>query len=91
MNKNKQITSKKETLDFIENIRIPDKEIDSRLKKMQKYFENGVIIEEDLCEPELNELRELYMQQIKEKKQSIENYKNKIMKVREQLNKQTNC
>lgn len=91
MNKNKQITSKKETMDFIENIRIPDKEIDSRLKKMQKYFENGVIIEEDLCEPELNELRELYMQQIKEKKQSIENYKNKIMKVREQLNKQTNC
>mgnify|MGYP000418946796 CR=1 FL=1 len=91
MNKNKQITSKKEAMDFIENIRIPDKEIDSRLKKMQKYFENGVIIEEDLCEPELNELRELYMQQIKEKKQSIENYKNKIMKVREQLNKQTNC
>ena len=91
MNKNKQITSKKEAMDFIENIIIPDKEIDSRLKKMQKYFENGVIIEEDLCEPELNELRELYMQQIKEKKQSIENYKNKIMKVREQLNKQTNC
>lgn len=91
MNKNKQITSKKEAMDFIENIRIPDKEIDLRLKKMQKYFENGVIIEEDLCEPELKELRELYMKQIEEKKQSIENYKNKIMKVKAQLNKQTNC
>ena len=77
MNKNKQITSKKEAMDFIENIRIPDKEIDSRLKKMQKYFENGVIIEEDLCEPELNELRELYMQQIKEKKNLL-----KIIKIK---------
>lgn len=77
MNKNKQITSKKEAMDFIENIRIPDKEIDSRLKKMQKYFENGVIIEEDLCEPELSELRELYMQQIKEKNNLL-----KIIKIK---------
>ena len=52
---------------------------------MQKDLETGSIIEEDLCEQELQELRELYLQQIEEKKLSIQNYKNKILKIREQL------
>lgn len=85
---NTQITSEKETQNFIEGIRISEKKINSRLQKMQRDFENGVIIEEDLCEPELKELRELYMQQIEEKKQSIENYKNRIVKVKAQLTEQ---
>lgn len=85
---NAQITYEKETQDFIGNIKIAEEEINSRLQKMQKDFENGVIIEEDLCEPELKELRELYMQQIEEKKQSIEKYKNRIMKVKAQLTEQ---
>lgn len=85
---NTQITSEKETQNFIEGIRISEKKINSRLQKMQRDFENGVIIEEDLCEPELKELRELYMQQIEEKKQSIENYKNRIVKVKAELTEQ---
>lgn len=85
---NTQITFEKETQNFIEDIRISKKKINSRLQKMQRDFENGVIIEEDLCEPELKELRELYMQQIEEKKQSIQNYKNRIVKVKAQLTEQ---
>ena len=70
---------------FINNIKIQEKKVNLRLKKMQKDLENGNIIEEDLCEQELQELRELYLQQIEEKKQSIENYKNRILKIKAQL------
>ena len=70
---------------FINNIKIQEKKVNLRLKKMQKDLENGNIMEEDLCEQELQELRELYLQQIEEKKQSIENYKNRILKIKAQL------
>ena len=49
---------------------------------MSKDLENGEIIEEDLCEQELQELRKYYLQKIEEKKQSIENYKNKIIQIK---------
>ena len=52
---------------------------------MSKDLESGKIIEEDLCEQELQELREFYLDQIQEKKQSIENYKNRIMRIKAQL------
>lgn len=56
-----------------------------KFEKIREGFESGELIEEDLCELELQELREYYLQQIEEKKQSIEKYKNKIMKVKTQL------
>ena len=52
---------------------------------MSKDLESGKIIEEDLCEQELQELREFYQQQIEEKKDLIENYKNRIIKIKSQL------
>lgn len=70
---------------FINNIKIPVKKPNLRLQKMSKDFESGKIIEEDLCEQELQELREFYLDQIQEKKQSIENYKNRIMRIKAQL------
>ncbi|MBR3133721.1 MAG: hypothetical protein IKG42_06715 [Clostridia bacterium] len=70
---------------YIENIKIPVKKINLRLQKMSKDLESGKIIEEDLCEQELQELREYYIQQIEVKKQSIENYKNRIVKIKAQL------
>ncbi len=70
---------------FIDNIKIPVKKPNLRLQKMSKDLESGKIIEEDLCEQELQELREFYLDQIQEKKQSIENYKNRIMKIKGQL------
>ncbi len=70
---------------FLNEIKIPEKKVNLRLQKMQKDLENGIIIEEDLCEQELEELRELYLEQIEIKKQSIENYKNRILRIKHQL------
>lgn len=70
---------------FVNSIKIQENKQNLRLKKMSKDLESGKIIEEDLCEQELQELREFYLQQIEEKKQTIEDYKNKILKIRKQL------
>ena len=70
---------------FINNIKLSEKKLNLRLQKMSKDLESGKIIEEDLCEQELQELREFYQQQIEEKKASIENYKNRIIKIKSQL------
>ena len=68
---------------FVNNIKVQENKQNLRLKKMSKDLESGKIIEEDLCEQELQELREFYLQQIEEKKQSIENYKNRIISLRQ--------
>ena len=70
---------------FINNIKLSEKKPNLRLQKMSKDLESGKIIEEDLCEQELQELREFYQQQIEEKKDIIENYKNRIIKIKSQL------
>ena len=63
-----------EEKNFVNNIKIQENKKNLRLQKMSKDLESGEIIEEDLCEQELKELREFYLQQIEEKKQAIENY-----------------
>ena len=70
---------------FVNNMRISKEKVNLRLQKMSKDLESGKIIEEDLCEQELQELRNFYLDRIKEKKQSIDNYKNKIIRVKAQL------
>jgi len=70
---------------FVNNMRISEEKANLRLQKMSKDLESGKIIEEDLCEQELQELRNFYLDRIKEKKQSIDNYKNKIIRVKAQL------
>ena len=70
---------------FVNNIKVQENKQNLRLKKMSKDLESGKIIEEDLWEQELQELREFYLQQIEEKKQSIENYKNRIIRIKAQL------
>ena len=74
-----------EESNFVNNIKIQENKQNLRLKKMSKDLESGKIIEEDLCEQELQELREFYLQQIEEKKQSIENYKTRIIRIKTQL------
>lgn len=81
----KEITSIKIKQEFIKDIKIPEEKANLRLQKMQKDFEKGLIKEEDLNDSDLNDLKKLYMQQIEEKKRSIENYKNKIIKIKAQL------
>ena len=81
----KELTPIKIKQEFIKDIKIPEEKANSRLQKMQKDFEKGLIKEEDLNDSDLNDLKKLYMQQIEEKKRSIENYKNKIIKIKAQL------
>lgn len=81
----KEITPNKIKQEFIKDIKIPEEKANSRLLKMQKDFEKGLIKEEDLNDSDLNDLRKLYMQQIEEKKKSIENYKKRIIKIKAQL------
>ena len=69
---------------FVDDIKMSVK-TNLRLQKMSKDLESGKIIEEDLCEQELQELRDFYLEQIQEKKLSIDNYKNKIVKIKAQL------
>lgn len=70
---------------FINDIKISVKKTNMRLQKMSKDLESGKIIEEDLCEQELQELRVFYLEKIQEKKQSIDNYKNRIIRIKAQL------
>lgn len=70
---------------FINNVKIQENKQNLKLTKLSKDLETGKIIEEDLCEQELQELRNFYLQQIEEKKQIIENYKNRIVKIKTQL------
>lgn len=78
-------SSTTEKNNFVNNIKAQENKQNLRLKKMSKDLESGQIIEEDLCEQELQELREFYLQQIEEKKQSIENYKNRIITIKSQF------
>ena len=70
---------------FVNIIKVQENKQNLRLKKMSKDLESVKIIEVDLCEQDLQELREFYLQQIEEKKQSIENYKNRIIRIKAQL------
>lgn len=83
--KKTEILPKDEGRKFMKDIKISDEKINIELQKMQKDFEEGIIEEEDLCELEIKELRKLYIQQIEEKKKSIEQYKKRILKVKEKI------
>ena len=53
---------------------------EENLLELQKRYENGEIKEEDLSKEEVEALKKLYKKQIKEKKNSLEEYKIKIAK-----------
>lgn len=70
---------------FKSEIKIEEKKPNIRLLKMKSDLMYGKIIEEDLCEQELTELRELLTKEIEQKNISINNYKNKILNIRKKL------
>lgn len=71
--------------DFRNEIKIEEKKPNIKLLKMKNDLMFGKITEEDLCEQELTELRELLTEEIEQKNISINNYKNKILNIRKQL------
>lgn len=82
---NEDIIVEQEKNNFVNNVKIKENNQNLRLKKMSKDLESGKIIEEDLCEQELQELKEFYLQQIEEKRQCIEDYKTRIIRIKERL------
>lgn len=70
---------------FKSEINIEEKKPNIKLIEMKNDLMSGKIIEEDLCEQELTELRELLTREIEQKKISINNYKNKILNIRKKL------
>lgn len=58
---------------------------DERILKLQKDFEAGLILEEELSEKDFNLLYDLYESQIEKKKKSIQDYRNKILALKEKL------
>lgn len=70
---------------FRNEIKIEEKKPNIKLLKMKNDLMTGKIVEEDLCEQELTELRELLTEEIEQKNISINNYRNKILNIRKQL------
>lgn len=48
--------------------------------ELQKKYEKGEIKEEELSKEEIRKLQQLYEKQIEEKKESLKNYKEQILK-----------
>ncbi len=55
------------------------------LLELQKMFRNGMIKENEIPEKQLQDLKKLYYEQIKFLENSIENDKQKILKIKNQL------
>lgn len=70
---------------FKDEIKIEEKKPNIKLLKMKNDLMFEKIIEEDLCEQELTELRELLTKEIEQRNVSINNYKNKILNIRKKL------
>ena len=71
--------------DFQEQIRIVSDEKEEKALKLQKDYKSGVIEEEDLSDEDFDILSNLYESQIKNTKQSIENYRKKILNIQTKL------
>lgn len=77
--KNEEINKKE---NFISEIKIQEIIPYDRLRKLQYLIRNNRIDEEGLSDLEKSELRKLYKEQIKDLKNSIENYNIKIRKLK---------
>ena len=71
--------------DFQEQIRMVSDEEKEKALKLQNDYKTGVIEEEDLSEEDFDILSNLYESQIKNTKQSIENYRKKILNIQTKL------
>ena len=72
---------------FESQIKTESNQQEEKALKLQRDFKEGIIEEEDLSEEDFDILSNLYEKQIKDTKQSIENYKNKILNMKTKLAK----
>ncbi len=76
--------------DFKQRIIVEENKEKTRLLNLQQEFENGNIQEEDIDEADVEKLHKLYDEQIEEINKQTEMYKEKILKIKEKLNKSAN-
>lgn len=67
---------------FINSIKIEENDEEKRLLKLQSLIAEEVITEEELPTEDVKALHELYDKQILELKRSIDDYREKILKLR---------
>ena len=79
------LESKKEN-DFINNIKIEEDTEEKRLLKLQSLIAEDVITEEELPEEDVKALHKLYDKQILDLKKEIDEYREKILKLRMNIN-----
>ncbi len=68
---------------------IINNEKENRALKLQYDFRNGMIKEEDISDEDFDLLANLYLRQIKEAKQEIQKYKERIIAIKSEI-KQSN-
>ena len=73
-------------MNFREEIKVKEDEEKKELLKLQEKFEKGLIKEEELSDEQFAALEKLYTEQIQKLNDDFIGYKNKIIKIRSQLN-----
>ena len=72
--------------DFVNNVKVEEDTEEARLIKLQSLIAEDVIKEEELPDEDIKALNKLYDKQILELKKNIDEYKQKIVKLREKIN-----
>ena len=72
--------------EFISRIICDENIKKQKILKLQKDYEENKICEEDLTQEQIFKLKELYIEQIHKLKNDFESYKQKIIKLRKELN-----
>lgn len=84
-NKVEAVEVKKEN-NFINNVKIEEDSEEKRLLKLQSLIAEDVITEEELPEEDVKALHKLYDKQILDLKKEIDEYREKILKLRMNIN-----
>ena len=78
----KEVQEKQKENTFITSIKIEENDEEKRLLKLQTLISEDVITEEELPKEDIKALHQLYDKQILELKKSIDDYREKILKLR---------
>ncbi len=79
------IESQNRNNEFQEQIKVAPDIVREKALRLQKDYKAGLIEEEDLSEEDFEILSDLYYSQIESTKQSIENYRKKILNIKTKL------
>ncbi len=79
---NIEVQENKKENTFISNIKIQEDDEEKRLLKLQALIADDVVTEEELPEEDVKALHQLYDRQILQLKKEIDDYREKILKLR---------